>query len=67
MLTPKSYSLKPTTPTAKVAARVYPLYEAILKEAAALDFDDLINRTVYLMENKPEIEQVAKTVQLHND
>ena len=55
MLTPKSYSLKPTTPTAKIAARAYPLYEAILKEANALDFDDLINRTVYLMESQPEI------------
>ena len=49
MLSPKSYSLRPTTPTAKIAARAYPLYEAILKEAAALDFDDLINRTVSLM------------------
>src|SRR5665213_2257993 len=55
MLTPKSYSLKPTTPTAKIAARAYPLYEAILSEAAALDFDDLINRTVELMTSIPEI------------
>jgi DNA helicase-2/ATP-dependent DNA helicase PcrA len=55
MLTPKSYSLRPTTPTSKIAAKAYPLYEAILKEAVALDFDDLINRTVYLMQTQPEI------------
>ncbi len=55
MLSPESYSLRPITPTAKVAARAYPLYEAILKEGSALDFDDLINRTVALMETIPEI------------
>jgi superfamily I DNA/RNA helicase len=27
------------------------LYEQLLKEASALDFDDLINRTVQLMKN----------------
>jgi DNA helicase-2/ATP-dependent DNA helicase PcrA len=55
MLSPQSYSLKPTNPAAQIAARVYPLYESILKDASALDFDDLINRTVRLMETKPEI------------
>lgn len=55
MLSPKSYSLRPTSPTTKIAAQAYPLYEAVLKEASALDFDDLINKTVNLMEANPEI------------
>jgi ATP-dependent DNA helicase UvrD/PcrA len=38
-----------------VAAKVYPLYQAVLAEAGALDFDDLIFRTVELLRTQPEI------------
>jgi len=44
-----------TTYPEKMAARVYTLYEAKLREANALDFDDLLMRTVELFEQKPEV------------
>lgn len=43
------------SPAHKVAAQVIPLYQRALKDAAALDFDDLINRTVELLQTKPEV------------
>lgn len=39
-----------STPMQKVAASVFPVYEKILEEASALDFDDLILKTVRLLE-----------------
>ncbi|HEX7963518.1 MAG TPA: UvrD-helicase domain-containing protein [Candidatus Saccharimonadales bacterium] len=44
-----------STPAHRTAAKVYPLYEKALKDASALDFDDLINRTVYLLQTKPQV------------
>ncbi len=38
----------------KMAARVYALYESRLREANALDFDDLLMRTVELFEKHPD-------------
>jgi len=46
-----------STPAHRAAAKVYPLYQKALREAAALDFDDLINRTVHLLQTKPEIRE----------
>jgi DNA helicase-2/ATP-dependent DNA helicase PcrA len=40
---------------AQAAAKVYPNYEKSLREAGALDFDDLIGRTVSLLTNHPEV------------
>lgn len=37
------------------AASVYPLYQNLLKEAGALDFDDLIFRTVQMFKDHPNI------------
>ena len=37
------------------AAQVYPLYQRILAEAGALDFDDLIFRAVEMFQDYPEI------------
>jgi DNA helicase II / ATP-dependent DNA helicase PcrA len=39
----------------RIAAQVYGMYEVRLKEANALDFDDLLMRAVQLFESKPEI------------
>ncbi|MDP2585565.1 MAG: UvrD-helicase domain-containing protein [Candidatus Levybacteria bacterium] len=36
-------------------AKIYPLYQKILAENHALDFDDLLSKTVFLFENNPEI------------
>jgi DNA helicase II / ATP-dependent DNA helicase PcrA len=45
------------SPASRAAAKVYPLYERMLKDASALDFDDLISRTVSLLETNPPIRQ----------
>ncbi|MER3467473.1 MAG: DNA helicase UvrD, partial [Thermoflexus sp.] len=39
----------------EIAARVYARYEALLQAADALDFDDLLLRTVALFEERPEV------------
>lgn len=36
-------------------AKIYPVYQKILSENQALDFDDLLSKTVFLFENNPEI------------
>lgn len=38
------------SPVQRAAAQVYPLYQKILKDAGALDFDDLIARTVHMLQ-----------------
>ena len=55
MVTPQEYSGSANTPAQKTAAQIYPTYERVLKEASALDFDDLINRTVSMLEKHKEI------------
>jgi len=57
MLTPSTYSATANSPTQKTAADVYPIYEKILKENNALDFDDLILSTVKLLKTKKEIRE----------
>ena len=47
---------KLATGKAQIAAsKVYPIYQGILKDAGALDFDDLIFRTVRMFREYPEI------------
>lgn len=36
-------------------AKIYPFYQRILKENNALDFDDLINKTIELFEKNPDV------------
>ncbi len=50
-----SYLGTANSPAQRVAADVFPVYEKILKDAGALDFDDLIMKTVVLLATKPEI------------
>lgn len=57
MLSPQQYSGMASSPTQKAAAKVYPLYEKALREAGALDFDDLINRTVSMLENESAVRE----------
>ena len=49
MLSPAEYAGLANSPAQQAAAKVYPLYQKVLKEASALDFDDLINCTVGLL------------------
>ncbi len=57
MIDPAEYASMAATPAQQAAAQVYPLYERALREAAALDFDDLINRTVQMLKSQPEIRR----------
>jgi DNA helicase-2/ATP-dependent DNA helicase PcrA len=55
MISPREYAENATSPAAVATAQVYPLYQAALAEAMALDFDDLIWRTVQLLQTTPAI------------
>lgn len=57
MITPQEYQGIANSPAQQTAAKVYPLYERALKDASALDFDDLISRTVQMLKNQPEIRE----------
>jgi DNA helicase-2/ATP-dependent DNA helicase PcrA len=57
MISPDEYTGTAASPAQQAAAKVYPLYEKALKEASALDFDDLINNAVRLLKTKPEIRK----------
>lgn len=61
MIGPAEYRETAASPTARVTAQVYPLYQAALKEAMALDFDDLIWRTVQLLEAHAEVREKWRT------
>jgi len=55
MISPDEFGADANSPAARAAARVYPLYEASLKQASALDFDDLISRTVNLLSSQKPV------------
>lgn len=55
LMTPDVFAGTGSGPMHDAAAKVYPLYQRLLKEAQALDFDDLIMRTVRLLESHDEI------------
>ncbi len=55
--TPEEYASMAMSPAQEAAAKIYPLYERALHEASALDFDDLIQRTVELLETQPQIRE----------
>lgn len=55
MISPADYQSIANSPAQQAAAKVYPHYEKALNDASALDFDDLINRTVQMLKKQPEI------------
>jgi DNA helicase-2/ATP-dependent DNA helicase PcrA len=57
MLSPQEYQGVANSPAQQAAAQVYPIYQQLLKDASALDFDDLINRTVGMLENHKEVRE----------
>jgi DNA helicase-2/ATP-dependent DNA helicase PcrA len=62
MSSPTEFADMPgASPAQRAAAQVYPLYEAALKEASALDFDDLISRTVQLLRSQPAMRKKWQT------
>lgn len=57
LVSPADFNSTATTPTQKIAARMFPLYEQELRGANALDFDDLIGRTVALLAGNPDVQK----------
>lgn len=57
LLSPGEYMSQARLPLQKVAADAYQIYERAKKEAAALDFDDLIGETVRLLKTVPEVRE----------
>lgn len=57
LVSPAEFENTAGTPTQKIAAKVFPLYERELRSQGALDFDDLIGRTVGLLQNHLEIRE----------
>jgi DNA helicase-2/ATP-dependent DNA helicase PcrA len=49
----------------RLAARLYPLYEQELARANALDFDDLIVRTIRLLRDSPEVRERYRSALSH--
>lgn len=61
MISPKEYERFVTTPVQKVASRVYKRYQEIITAAEALDFDDLISKTVDMLANNKEVRKKWQT------
>lgn len=57
MLSSEEYSSIAKSPAQLTAAKIFPHYQKSLKDASALDFDDLINRTVEMLKSQPEIRK----------
>ena len=51
------YAATARLPLQRVAADVFPRYEQLRREAAALDFDDLLSETVRLFSTVPELRR----------
>ncbi len=56
MISPVEFASMASSPAAKAAAKVFPLYETLLHDSKALDFDDLITRTVELLARQEETQ-----------
>ena len=56
MVSPQEYANVASGPAEKVAAKVFQAYEKVLKDNSALDFDDLISKTVNMLSNNQEIK-----------
>ena len=57
LMSPQEYEPLASSPLQKVAAAVFPAYEKQLREAMALDFDDLIGQLVRLLEDVPQVRE----------
>jgi DNA helicase II / ATP-dependent DNA helicase PcrA len=55
LLTPEAYAERATGFVEKLAADIYRDYDALLKKANALDFDDLLYRAVRLLQQREDV------------
>jgi DNA helicase-2/ATP-dependent DNA helicase PcrA len=65
MLTPQDYIQHTHSYFEEVAGRVYELYQQLLGESNALDFDDLLMKAVQLFRNSPETLSKYQSRYLH--
>lgn len=57
LVSPEEYRGTANSPMQKIASQVFPIYESELRNQQALDFDDLIGRTVSLLHNHSEVRE----------
>ncbi|HUD07518.1 MAG TPA: UvrD-helicase domain-containing protein [Candidatus Saccharimonadales bacterium] len=55
LIGPADYKGLAVTPAQRAAAQIYPVYERQLRDAMALDFDDLIKRTINLLSHEQAV------------
>jgi DNA helicase II / ATP-dependent DNA helicase PcrA len=60
-MTPAEYAGRSNSPAQKVAAQVFPRYQKLLRDAGALDFDDLIAKTLQLFSTVDEVRNKWKS------
>jgi DNA helicase-2/ATP-dependent DNA helicase PcrA len=64
-ITPADYAQQSRTYFDEIVGRVYEHYQKLLEQSSALDFDDLLVRTVYLFRQHPEILSRYQSRYLH--
>jgi DNA helicase-2/ATP-dependent DNA helicase PcrA len=57
MLTPQKYAESASSYVEKMVAEIYPAYQKALTRGNALDFDDILVRTVELLEKSEEVRE----------
>ena len=61
LLDPTHYAQLASGKLQEIAAEIYPAYQAELKKAGAMDFDDLIMQFVRLLETQPDVLKKYQT------
>ncbi|MBI2908020.1 MAG: UvrD-helicase domain-containing protein [Chloroflexi bacterium] len=65
LIAPEAYAGKTTSYFGEIVQRVYQRYQELLAGSKALDFDDLIMRTVQLFRNNPDVLARYQSRYLH--
>jgi len=65
MLTPVQYAEFIQSEFQEKVFKIWTEYDKILKETGALDFDDLLQKTVYLFENRPQALELWQSMLTH--
>lgn len=60
LIEPEEYADKAKGPNERAVAEAYVLYQRRLKEAHALDFDDIIMATVHLLQSHPHVAEAYR-------
>ena len=55
MITPEMYQSFARGYFQEIVAKIYPIYQGLLKDHDALDFDDLLSKTIELFKKNPEV------------